>query len=346
LTEAKDIFIQVREASINTPEPWINLAHIYCAQKSFENGVKLYENCLKRFFPKGNATVMSYLAAASLKAGKPQDAENTLKDAQKLAPNDTMIKFNIGLCQLSLARSMLERDDQKLATVDEAMHILRDTRKMFGELKTLAKQKFTPGAAEKEERRANDFLQTAKQRKGRVEKVESERIARDSELALQKQTFYEQLDTEAKAKLEEQKEQKKQKEDRIAKFQREVVDKGELLNIEIAKKEKREPKKRKQKDEDDSGDDDVVGGEVGQDGGEAAPKAKKKQKRVPKEKKEKKVAKAKRKLVSRNGGSDSDDSDSDVGIVTADGPADKKKASSRPGKSFKSKEIIDSDEDD
>jgi tetratricopeptide (TPR) repeat protein len=351
LNEAKDIFIQVREASIDTPEPWLNLAHIYCAQKSFENGVKLYENCLKKFFPEGNATVLSYLAAASLRAGKPQEAEATLLEAQKLSPTDTMIKFNIGLCQLSAARLMLERDDQKLATVDEAMTILRNTRQLFGELKTLAKQKFTPSAAEKEERRANDFLQSAKQRKGRVEKVEGERVARETDLALQKQTFQQQLDADKQAEAAAKVADKAAKEERIQTFQKEVVEKGELLNIEIAKKEKREPKKRKQKDDDDmsggSDDDTVVGGEVGE-GGEAAPKPKKKQKRVPKEKKEKKTVKAKKKgRIDRKGGSDSDDSDSDGGIVTGDGPAqDSKKASSRPGKSFKSKAVIDSDEDD
>eukprot|EP00729_Bicosta_minor_P005564 gene5564-32385_t len=339
LAEAKDIFIQVREAATDTPEPWLNLAHIYFEQRSYENSMKLYENCLKRFYPKGNAAVFTYLARAALRAKKHASAKEALLHAAKMTPNDTLIQFNIGLTQLAAARSMLEQDDQKLATVDEAIDILREARTLFGELKALkTKQKFSASAAEKEERRANDFLQNAKQRKGRVEKMEVERHAKEEALTLQKATFQEQLE-DAKKKTEvEAKEALEAKAARIKTFQRDVVDAKELLNIDITKKEKKVRGKRKaRQDDDDDGvidDDEVVEGEGG-----AAPTKKKQKKRAPKKK-----PAAKKKRLNRGSGSDDSDSDSDDGIVTETAA---KKGSRVSNKSFKSAAVIsDSDSDD
>ena len=48
--EAKLIFIQVREATNDVPEPWLNLAHVYYDQCFYVNAIKLYENCLLRFY--------------------------------------------------------------------------------------------------------------------------------------------------------------------------------------------------------------------------------------------------------------------------------------------------------
>lgn len=42
LAEAKDVFVSVREAESNIPEPWLNLAHVYLEQKNFINAIKLY----------------------------------------------------------------------------------------------------------------------------------------------------------------------------------------------------------------------------------------------------------------------------------------------------------------
>lgn len=42
LAEAKDVFVSVREAESEIPEPWVNLAHVYLEQKNYVNAVKLY----------------------------------------------------------------------------------------------------------------------------------------------------------------------------------------------------------------------------------------------------------------------------------------------------------------
>lgn len=41
LSEAKDVFVSVREAESDIPEPWLNLAHVYLDQKNYVNAIKL-----------------------------------------------------------------------------------------------------------------------------------------------------------------------------------------------------------------------------------------------------------------------------------------------------------------
>ena len=38
------------EATNDVPEPWLNLAHVYYDQCFYVNAIKLYENCLLRFY--------------------------------------------------------------------------------------------------------------------------------------------------------------------------------------------------------------------------------------------------------------------------------------------------------
>jgi len=40
-TEAKDFFVQVREATGDMPDVWINLAHVYLAQGQHVNAIKM-----------------------------------------------------------------------------------------------------------------------------------------------------------------------------------------------------------------------------------------------------------------------------------------------------------------
>ena len=44
LNEARDFFIQVREATGDMPDVWINLAHVYVAQGLYLNAIKLVRN--------------------------------------------------------------------------------------------------------------------------------------------------------------------------------------------------------------------------------------------------------------------------------------------------------------
>lgn len=90
--EARDIFAQVREATADFSDVWLNIAHIYVEQKQYVGGIQMYENCLKKFYKHNNVEVMQYLARAYFRAGKLKEAKMTLLKARRVAPQDT-VKF-------------------------------------------------------------------------------------------------------------------------------------------------------------------------------------------------------------------------------------------------------------
>lgn len=90
IIEARDIFAQVREATADFSDVWLNIAHIYVEQKQYVSAIQMYENCLKKFFRHNNVEVMQYLARAYFRAGKLKDAKMTLLKARRVAPQDTV----------------------------------------------------------------------------------------------------------------------------------------------------------------------------------------------------------------------------------------------------------------
>ncbi|KAI7985537.1 hypothetical protein LOK49_LG14G01206 [Camellia lanceoleosa] len=64
---SKDLFTQVQEAAsgsvfVQMPDVWINLAHVYFAQGNFPLAVKMYQNCLRKFYYSTDSQVLLYLA--------------------------------------------------------------------------------------------------------------------------------------------------------------------------------------------------------------------------------------------------------------------------------------------
>lgn len=49
LNEAKEFFIQVREATGDVPDVWVNLAHVYLAQGQHINAIKMVETSFSHF---------------------------------------------------------------------------------------------------------------------------------------------------------------------------------------------------------------------------------------------------------------------------------------------------------
>ncbi|KAK5873996.1 hypothetical protein PBY51_018987 [Eleginops maclovinus] len=98
--EARDVFAQVREATADISDVWLNLAHIYVEQKQYISAVQMYENCLKKFYKYQNTEVLLYLARALFKCGKLQDCKQMLLKARHVAPSDTVL---IAVKELELA---------------------------------------------------------------------------------------------------------------------------------------------------------------------------------------------------------------------------------------------------
>lgn len=105
--DARDVFAQVREATADISDVWLNLAHIYVEQKQYISAVQMvrvsllfgcivvlfciaiwlnafsplapqYENCLKKFYKYQNTEVLLYLARALFKCGKLQECKQML----------------------------------------------------------------------------------------------------------------------------------------------------------------------------------------------------------------------------------------------------------------------------
>lgn len=48
--EARDVFAQVREATADISDVWLNLAHIYVEQKQYISAVQMVMPCFSRYF--------------------------------------------------------------------------------------------------------------------------------------------------------------------------------------------------------------------------------------------------------------------------------------------------------
>jgi RNA polymerase-associated protein CTR9 len=48
---------QVREATADFCDVWLNIAHIYVEQRQYISAIQMYENCLKKFFKYPNVEV-------------------------------------------------------------------------------------------------------------------------------------------------------------------------------------------------------------------------------------------------------------------------------------------------
>lgn len=94
INEARDIFAQVREATAEFCDVWINIAHVYVEQKQYISAVQMYENCMKKFFKYHNVEVMQYLARAYVRANKFKEAKLVLIKAKHIAPNDTVYIYS------------------------------------------------------------------------------------------------------------------------------------------------------------------------------------------------------------------------------------------------------------
>lgn len=104
MNEARDLFAQVREATAEFCDVWLNIAHIYVEQKQFVSAIQMvitiinsrnmlfqsfsfinvifcvlqYENCLRKFYRYHHVEVLQYLGRAYFKAGKLKEAKLTL----------------------------------------------------------------------------------------------------------------------------------------------------------------------------------------------------------------------------------------------------------------------------
>lgn len=175
ISEARDVFAQVREATAEFCDVWLNIAHIYVEQKSYVSAVQMYENCLKKFYKYNNVEVLMYLARAYFKCGKLRECKLTLLKARRVAPQDTVLLYNIALVLQRLATHILRDEKSNLKTVLQAVHELELARRYFSHLSHHGdRMKYDLAQAAAEARQCQDLLSQAQYHVARARHLDEE----------------------------------------------------------------------------------------------------------------------------------------------------------------------------
>ncbi|XP_061884611.1 RNA polymerase-associated protein CTR9 homolog [Entelurus aequoreus] len=208
--EARDVFAQVREATADISDVWLNLAHIYVEQKQYISAVQMYENCLKKFYKHQNTEVLLYLARALFKCGKLQECKQMLLKARHVAPSDTVLMFNVALVLQRLATVVLKDEKSNLKAVLSAVKELELAHRYFSYLsKAGDKMRFDLAHAASEARQCSDLLSQAQYHVARARKQDEEdkelRAKQEQERDLLRQQMLKEQEDRRNREAEEQK---------------------------------------------------------------------------------------------------------------------------------------------
>ncbi|GLJ29462.1 hypothetical protein SUGI_0580760 [Cryptomeria japonica] len=140
---AKEIFTQVQEAAagnifVQMPDVWVNLAHVYFAQGQFALAVKMYQNCLRKFYFGTDTQILLYLARTHYEAEQWQDCKRTLLRAVHLAPSNYMLRFDVGVAMQKFSTSTLQKQKRTADEVRQAVSELKNALRVFSQLSVVA----------------------------------------------------------------------------------------------------------------------------------------------------------------------------------------------------------------
>lgn len=138
--DAKDIFLQVKQAAPNFTEASLNLAHCFIELGQYGAAIHAYEGLAERLHGQRLAAMLLFLARAHYAHAKAEKdlgaferAIKQLERAMELLPNDAPIAFNIALCQQELAATLLKTgftgDD-----ANRASELINTAREALGNL--------------------------------------------------------------------------------------------------------------------------------------------------------------------------------------------------------------------
>ncbi|XP_068143351.1 RNA polymerase-associated protein CTR9 homolog [Drosophila tropicalis] len=253
--EARDIFAQVREATAEFCDVWLNIAHIYVEQKQYISAIQMYENCMKKFFKHNNVEVMQYLARAYLRANKLVEAKAVLLKARRVAPQDTVLLFNIAVVLSRLAMAILKDEKSTLEIVLQAVNELELAHKYFQYLSVHGdKTRFNIEVAGIEANTCQDLLSQAQYHVGRARRIDEEERSLRRKQEEEREAFKLKVAEQRKRREEEAKTSR----DQLLAKRQEYVEKTKNLLI-IAEKDRKKSSGRPRKDDyiSDSGSDDT-----------------------------------------------------------------------------------------
>ncbi|EDO34243.1 predicted protein, partial [Nematostella vectensis] len=311
IREARDVFSQVREATADVPDVWLNLAHIYVEQKQYVSAIQMYENCLRKFFKHHSVEVMLYLARAYYRAGKLKDCKRVLLKARHVSPNDTILLFNVSLVQQKLATGILRAEKSSLKVVLGAVGELEQAQRNFTWLSRHGdRMKFDLAWAAYESRHTSDLLSQAQYHVSRARKLDEQEQELRRKQEAEKEALRRSKEEEERSRQKEREEQERLMLEKRQQFVEATKNKLVFNEAEMAAAEKKAKGGRKRAKDDDFVDDSSSssadeGGD--EEGGEGKVKAKKEKKdkkryedgiskprapRAPKEKKPRKDKKS------------------------------------------------------
>lgn len=136
---AKEIFTQVQEAAagnitVEIPDVWINLAHVYLAQGQFGLAVKMYQNCLRKFYHNTDSQILLYLARTHYEAEQWQDCKCSLLRAIHLAPSNYMLRFDAAVAMQKFSTATLQKSKRSADEVRQSVSELKNALRLFSQL--------------------------------------------------------------------------------------------------------------------------------------------------------------------------------------------------------------------
>ncbi|KAH7966563.1 hypothetical protein HPB49_017742 [Dermacentor silvarum] len=175
ISESRDIFAQVREATADFCDVWLNIAHIYVEQKQYVAAIQMYENCLRKFYRHHHVDILVYLARALYRCNRLRECKRVLLRARRVAPQDTLLLYNIALVLQKLAAQCLRDDKSSLATVLSAVHELGLAHRYFQYLSVHGdRMKYDLAQAAAESRQCQDLLSQAQYHVARARRMDEE----------------------------------------------------------------------------------------------------------------------------------------------------------------------------
>ncbi|KAI8983855.1 hypothetical protein BDB01DRAFT_118794 [Pilobolus umbonatus] len=268
LEQARDIFNQVREASVTNASVWINLAHTYVELKLYKQAIVM--NASKKFYNNRDENILLCLARAQYILAKsdkdPEVMYESLVNTQKalhLNPSDKTTIYNLALVQQSYAQliSELPQVHRDSASMRRAINCIECSQKFFRTLISVDEHTLYDRKIAEQREKYGETLRTQLERK-LTEQLQFEEERKLKLSAAQKKREAEQEKMKA---LEREKREKERSElEKMERARKELMQKVREDNLmmatmqqqesdddEEAKKAKKRRIKRKDREEDE-----------------------------------------------------------------------------------------------
>uniref|UniRef100_A0A914MTH3 Uncharacterized protein n=1 Tax=Meloidogyne incognita TaxID=6306 RepID=A0A914MTH3_MELIC len=240
--DARDIFSQVREATADFPDVWINIAHIYMEQKQYVSALQMYKNCMTKFDRNNDIQLMGYIARAYWKAGKIIECREYIEKILKEEPDKLVHQFNHAVVLQRMATQVLKDIKSNLEAVTNAVEDLKVAERTFKSIAStqpeiVAKAKYISRTiCANEAQSCTDLTKQAKVYLERAQQKDEEERRQKAIQEEQRQRILKQQQEEESRKREEN----IQKLEKLKQLREEYKDKTkEMLKLKQLREEKR-----------------------------------------------------------------------------------------------------------